>query len=432
MEIFVLIGLLLVAIPFVLPIAAWVSARRSRARLEALEKTVELQQAQLEALRTRLATARVDPADPARPVTPAAAAPPVTTAAPIVAPVPLVASSPTSMPPVAVTSPAIPPVASRLPVAPLPASPPPVTPPAAAQTPAEPRATGTIPPVPPRPVAPPPASPPPPPRAAQPPPPSPPPPPRRPAEPEPAPGPGFDWESLIGVKLFAAIAGVALVIAAVIFLKVLDRARLAAAAGPRRHRRARRHRAARRVRAEGGARVSGDRERDRRGGDRDPVRDLLRGARAVEPDPGAGDVRPARPWSRPLAVLLSIRRESLFIAVLGLLGGFATPVLLSTGENRPIPLFAYLLLLNVGLAWVAYSRGWPVLTWLTLGFTILYQWGWVFKFLDASSCRWRSASSWSSRSRRCRACCSGRRDASRAGLAAAASSRRRSSRRRCR
>ncbi len=51
-----------------------------------------------------------------------------------------------------------------------------------------------------------------------------------------------------------------------------------------------------------------------------------------------------------LAVLLSIRRESLFIAVLGLLGGFATPALLSTGENRPIPLFAYLLLLNIGLA----------------------------------------------------------------------------------
>ena len=57
-----------------------------------------------------------------------------------------------------------------------------------------------------------------------------------------------------------------------------------------------------------------------------------------------------------VAVLLSIRRDSLFIAVLGLLGGFATPALLSTGENRPIPLFAYLLLLNVGLAWVASGR----------------------------------------------------------------------------
>ena len=70
-----------------------------------------------------------------------------------------------------------------------------------------------------------------------------------------------------------------------------------------------------------------------------------------------------------LAVLLSIRHDSIFIAVLGLLGGFATPALLSTGENRPIPLFAYLLLLNVGLAWVAVRKKWPVLTILTLVLT---------------------------------------------------------------
>ena len=86
-----------------------------------------------------------------------------------------------------------------------------------------------------------------------------------------------------------------------------------------------------------------------------------------------------------IAVLLSIRRESLFIAVLGLLGGFATPALLSTGENRPIPLFAYLLLLNVGLAQVARAKRWPVLTALTLILTTIYQWGWVLKFLDHSS-----------------------------------------------
>src|SRR5204863_8621051 len=85
-----------------------------------------------------------------------------------------------------------------------------------------------------------------------------------------------------------------------------------------------------------------------------------------------------------LAVLLSIRRQSMFIAVLGLLGGFATPALLSTGENRPISLFTYLLLLNMGLAWVGYKRRWPVLTILTLVFTVIYQWGWVIKFLDES------------------------------------------------
>jgi hypothetical protein len=84
-----------------------------------------------------------------------------------------------------------------------------------------------------------------------------------------------------------------------------------------------------------------------------------------------------------LAVLLSIRHESRFIAVLGLLGGFATPALLSTGENQPIPLFTYLLLLNAGLAWVAFKKGWPQLTILTLILTAIYQWGWVIKFLDS-------------------------------------------------
>jgi hypothetical protein len=39
-------------------------------------------------------------------------------------------------------------------------------------------------------------------------------------------------------------------------------------------------------------------------------------------------------------------------------------------------------LLNLGLAWVG-ARAWPVLTGLSLVLTTLYQWAWVFKFLDA-------------------------------------------------
>jgi uncharacterized membrane protein len=85
-----------------------------------------------------------------------------------------------------------------------------------------------------------------------------------------------------------------------------------------------------------------------------------------------------------VAVGLSIRRDSIFIALLGLLGGFATPALLSSGENRPIGLFSYLLLLNVGLAWVAYKKRWPALTIASLAFTVFYQWGWVSKYLTPS------------------------------------------------
>src|SRR5207247_3776832 len=78
-----------------------------------------------------------------------------------------------------------------------------------------------------------------------------------------------------------------------------------------------------------------------------------------------------------VAVLLSIRRDSIYIALLGLVGGFATPILLSTGENRPVSLFTYLLLLNIGLAWVAARKRWSVLTIITIAFTAVYQWGWV-------------------------------------------------------
>jgi hypothetical protein len=84
-----------------------------------------------------------------------------------------------------------------------------------------------------------------------------------------------------------------------------------------------------------------------------------------------------------VAVLLSIRRNSVLIALLGLVGGFATPALLSTGQDNPIGLFGYLLLLNAGLAWVAYYKRWIVLVVLSLALTTFYQWGWVFSFLTA-------------------------------------------------
>jgi uncharacterized membrane protein len=85
-----------------------------------------------------------------------------------------------------------------------------------------------------------------------------------------------------------------------------------------------------------------------------------------------------------VAVLLSIRRDSLFIALLGLVGGFATPALLSAGEDRPVALFGYLLLLNAGLAWVAYRKRWAALSVLSFLFTLFYQWSWALRFLTTS------------------------------------------------
>jgi uncharacterized membrane protein len=193
----------------------------------------------------------------------------------------------------------------------------------------------------------------------------------------------FDWESLVGVKLFSAIAGIALVIAAIFFLKfsidqgwlqppvrfaigVITAIALLVVCEMK---------AARRYRVTANAM------------DAAAIAILFStffaGHALWNLIPGSVTFG-LLALVTVVAVLLSIRRDSLFIAVLGLLGGFATPILLSTGENQPIPLFAYLLLLNVGLAWVAYHKRWTSVTWLSLVFTTIYQWGWVFEFLDAS------------------------------------------------
>jgi hypothetical protein len=85
------------------------------------------------------------------------------------------------------------------------------------------------------------------------------------------------------------------------------------------------------------------------------------------------------------AVYLSTRRGSIFIALLGLIGGFFTAALLSSGESYPVPVFAYLLLLNIGTAWIALRRRWPWLMGLSVGLTAIFEWAWVLQSLDV---RW--------------------------------------------
>jgi uncharacterized membrane protein len=75
--------------------------------------------------------------------------------------------------------------------------------------------------------------------------------------------------------------------------------------------------------------------------------------------------------------LLSVRQGSLLVAVLGLVGGFATPLLLSSGQDRPIGLFGYVLLLDLGLLLVGRKRAWPALGLLSLIGTALMQALWI-------------------------------------------------------
>jgi uncharacterized membrane protein len=61
--------------------------------------------------------------------------------------------------------------------------------------------------------------------------------------------------------------------------------------------------------------------------------------------------------------------NSLLIAVLGLVGGYGTPVMLSTGAVQFVGLFAYMLLLGIGALGVAYRRNWRLLTVLSFAAT---------------------------------------------------------------
>src|SRR5438270_883733 len=80
------------------------------------------------------------------------------------------------------------------------------------------------------------------------------------------------------------------------------------------------------------------------------------------------------------AVLLSVRLNALAVAVLGLTGGFLTPVLLSTGVDNEVALFTYVSLLDAGVRAVAYFKRWRSLDFLSFAGTLLTALGWAVSF----------------------------------------------------
>ncbi len=80
------------------------------------------------------------------------------------------------------------------------------------------------------------------------------------------------------------------------------------------------------------------------------------------------------------AFLLAVRLNALVVALLGMLGGFLTPILLSTGQDNPLGLFAYIALLDAGLIAVTLRRRWNFLVLLAALGTVAMQIGWSDKF----------------------------------------------------
>jgi uncharacterized membrane protein len=81
------------------------------------------------------------------------------------------------------------------------------------------------------------------------------------------------------------------------------------------------------------------------------------------------------------AGVIAIRYGALFTALLGLAGGLATPVLLSTGVDRPVGFFSYLTLLTAGFLYAAERRKWWSVTALALVGTSMLQLGWYTSYM---------------------------------------------------
>ncbi|MDR6942315.1 DUF2339 domain-containing protein [Mucilaginibacter pocheonensis] len=71
------------------------------------------------------------------------------------------------------------------------------------------------------------------------------------------------------------------------------------------------------------------------------------------------------------AVLLSLLYDKQELAVVALVGGFASPFMVSTGHADYNAFFIYLLILNTGLLIIAYFKSWRVLNIVSFGFTVI-------------------------------------------------------------
>lgn len=82
------------------------------------------------------------------------------------------------------------------------------------------------------------------------------------------------------------------------------------------------------------------------------------------------------------AVALSVAYNRLELIILSLLGGFASPFMVSTGEGNYIILFTYILILDGGMLVLAYYKKWNLVNILCYAFTIILFGSWLFVRFD--------------------------------------------------
>ena len=80
------------------------------------------------------------------------------------------------------------------------------------------------------------------------------------------------------------------------------------------------------------------------------------------------------------AALLAVLQDSLVLALVATIGGFAAPVLASSGSGNHIALFSYLTLLNLGIVSIAWFKAWRPLNLVGFCGTLILAGAWAVKY----------------------------------------------------
>jgi uncharacterized membrane protein len=75
-------------------------------------------------------------------------------------------------------------------------------------------------------------------------------------------------------------------------------------------------------------------------------------------------------------IVLALNQDAELLASFALAGGFATPVLLSTGQNHEVVLFSYVALLDIAILAMAIFKPWRRLLWGSFAGTVILYIGW--------------------------------------------------------
>ncbi len=77
------------------------------------------------------------------------------------------------------------------------------------------------------------------------------------------------------------------------------------------------------------------------------------------------------------SVFISIGYDRQELAVLSIIGGFATPFIVSTGSGNYVVLFTYIIILDLGMLILAFIRKWTLVNVITYVFTVLLYLAWL-------------------------------------------------------